>query len=80
MKRLSILLFALLLCMAANAQTSIKDVIQNYNKFKNQAESFADEHEWVSFKYRNIHYYKDNLSWDEEFEVIIEELEGELNE
>ena len=71
MKRLSILLFALLLCMAANAQTSIKDVIQNYNKFKNQAESFADEHEWVSFKYRNIHYYKDNLSWDEEFEVII---------
>ena len=71
MKRLSILLFALLLCMAANAQTPIKDVIQNYKKFKNQAESFADEHEWVSFKYRNIHYYKDSLSWDEEFEVII---------
>ena len=64
-------MFALLLCMAANAQTSIKDVIQNYNKFKNQAESFADEHEWVSFKYKNIHYYKDSLSWDEEFEVII---------
>ena len=71
MKRLLILLFAVLLCMTANAQTSIKDVIQNYKKFKNQAESFADEHEWVSFKYRNIHYYKDNLSWDEEFEVII---------
>ena len=64
-------MFALLLCMAANAQTPIKDVIQNYKKFKNQAESFADEHEWVSFKYRNIHYYKDSLSWDEEFEVII---------
>ena len=64
-------MFAVLLCMTANAQTSIKDVIQNYKKFKNQAESFADEHEWVSFKYRNIHYYKDNLSWDEEFEVII---------
>ena len=71
MKRLLILLFAVFLCITANAQTSIKDVILNYAKFKNQAESFADEHDWVSFKYRNIHYYKDNQSWDEEFEVII---------
>ena len=71
MKRLLILLFAVLLCMTANAQTSIKDVVQNYKKFKNQAESFADEHDWVSFKYKDIHYSGDSLLFEEESELII---------
>lgn len=73
MKRISILLFSVLFSItAANAQgKSIKDFIDSHKKFRKQAESFADKHEWVSFKYKNIHYYDDNFSWEDEFEVII---------
>ena len=73
MKRISILLFSVLFSItAANAQgKSIKDFIDYHKKFRKQAESFADKHEWVSFKYKNIHYYDDNFSWEDEFEVII---------
>lgn len=73
MKRISILLFAVLFSItAANAQgKSIKDFIDYHKKFREQAESFADKHEWVSFKYKNIHYYDDKFSWDDEHEVII---------
>lgn len=73
MKRISILLFAVLFSItAANAQgKSIKDFIHYHKKFKKQAEAFADKHEWVSFKYKNIHYYDDKISWEDEFEVII---------
>ena len=73
MKRISILLFAVLFSItAANAQgKSIKDFIDSHKKFRKQAESFADKYEWVSFKYKNIHYYDDNFSWEDEFEVII---------
>ncbi|MBR2050862.1 MAG: hypothetical protein IJ961_00110 [Bacteroidales bacterium] len=73
MKRISILLFSVLFSItAANAQgKSIKDFIDSHKKFRKQAESFADKYEWVSFKYKNIHYYDDNFSWEDEFEVII---------
>ena len=66
-------MFAVLFSItAANAQgKSIKDFIDSHKKFRKQAESFADKHEWVSFKYKNIHYYDDNFSWEDEFEVII---------
>ncbi len=68
MKRISILLFSVLFSItAANAQgKSIKDFIDYHKKFKKQAESFADKHEWVSFKYKNIHYYDDKFSWEGE--------------
>lgn len=73
MKRISILLFSVLFSItAANAQgKSIKDFIDSHKKFRKQAESFADKHEWVSFKYKNIHYYDDKISWEGEHEVII---------
>lgn len=73
MKRIISLLFAVLfLIMAANAQNkSISDFIHYHKQFKKQAESFADKHEWVSFKYKNLHYYDDKLSWENEYEVII---------
>lgn len=49
--------------IAANAQhKSIIDFIHYHKEFKKQAESFADKHEWVSFKYKNIHYYDDKFS------------------
>ena len=58
--------------MTANAQeTSIKDVIQLNKKFKNQAETLADEHEWVSFKFKDMHYSNDSLLFEDESEVII---------
>ncbi len=58
--------------MTANAQeTSIKDVIQLHKKFKNQAETLADEHEWVSFKFKDMHYSNDSLLFEDESEVII---------
>lgn len=73
MKRISTLLFAVVFfCMTANAQeTSIKDVIQLHKKFKNQAETLADEHEWVSFKFKDMHYSNDSLLFEDESEVII---------
>ena len=73
MKRISTLLFAVVFfCMTANAQeTSIKDVIQLHKKFKNQAETLADEHEWVSFKFKYMHYSNDSLLFEDESEVII---------
>ena len=73
MKRISTLLFAVVFfCMTANAQeTSIKDVIQLNKKFKNQAETLADEHEWVSFKFKDMHYSNDSLLFEDESEVII---------
>ena len=71
MKRLLILLFAVLLCMTTNAQTTIKDALRSYAKFKRQAETFADENEWVSFKYKDIHYSGDSLLFEEESELII---------
>lgn len=72
MKRLSILLFVVLFsCMTTNAQTTIKDALQNYAKFKRQAETLADEHKWVSFKYKDIHYSGDSLLFEEESELII---------
>lgn len=72
MKRILVLLFVVFSFLTANAQeTSIKDVVKYHKCLMKQAESFADEHEWVSFKIRNLHYYDDKLSWDEEFEVII---------
>lgn len=73
MKRISTLLFSVVFfCMTANAQeTSIKDVIQLNKKFKNQAETLADEHEWVSFKFKDMHYSNDSLLFEDESEVII---------
>ena len=72
MKRLSILLFVVLFsCMTTSAQTTIKDALQNYAKFKRQAETLADEHKWVSFKYKDIHYSGDSLLFEEESELII---------
>lgn len=72
MKRLSILLFVVLFsCMTTNAQTTIKDALRNYAKFKRQAETLADEHKWVSFKYKDIHYSGDSLLFEEESELII---------
>ena len=73
MKRISTLLFAVVFfCMTANAQeTSIKDVIQLHKKLKNQAETLADEHEWVSFKFKYMHYSNDSLLFEDESEVII---------
>lgn len=73
MKRISTLLFAVVFfCMTANAQeTSIKDVLQLNKKFKNQAETLADEHEWVSFKFKDMHYSNDSLLFEDESEVII---------
>lgn len=73
MKRISTLLFAVVFfCMTANAQeASIKDVIQLNKKFKNQAETLADEHEWVSFKFKDMHYSNDSLLFEDESEVII---------
>lgn len=68
---MSILLFAVLLCMTTNAQTTIKDALRNYAKFKRQAETLADEHKWVSFKYKDIHYSGDSLLFEEESELII---------
>lgn len=58
-------------CMTTNAQTTIKDALQNYAKFKRQAETLADEHKWVSFKYKDIHYSGDSLLFEEESELII---------
>lgn len=58
-------------CMTTNAQTTIKDALQNYAKFKRQAETLADEHKWVSFKYKDIHYYGDSLLFEGESELII---------
>jgi hypothetical protein len=57
--------------MTTNAQTTIKDALQNYAKFKRQAETLADEHKWVSFKYKDIHYYGDSLLFEGESELII---------
>ena len=72
MKRMSILLFVVLFsCMTTSAQTTIKDALQNYVKFKRQAETLADENEWVSFKYKDIHYSGDSLLFEEESELII---------
>lgn len=72
MKRMSILLFVVLFsCMTTSAQTTIKDALQNYAKFKRQAETLADEHKWVSFKYKDIHYSGDSLLFEEESELII---------
>lgn len=58
-------------CMTTNAQTTIKDALQNYAKFKRQAETLADEYKWVSFKYKDIHYYGDSLLFEGESELII---------
>ena len=58
-------------CMTTNAQTTIKDALQNYAKFKRQAETLADEHKWVSFKYKDIHYSGDSLLFEGESELII---------
>ncbi len=72
MKRLSMLMFVVLFsCMTTNAQTTIKDALRNYAKFKRQAETLADEHKWVSFKYKDIHYSGDSLLFEEESELII---------
>ena len=69
---MSILLFVVLFsCMTTSAQTTIKDAMQNYAKFKRQAETLADEHKWVSFKYKDIHYSGDSLLFEEESELII---------
>jgi hypothetical protein len=57
--------------MTTSAQTTIKDALRNYAKFKRQAETLADEHKWVSFKYKDIHYYGDSLLFEGESELII---------
>ena len=72
MKRMSILMFVVLFsCMTTSAQTTIKDALRNYAKFMRQAETFADENEWVSFKYKDFHYSGDSLLFEEEYELII---------
>ncbi|MBQ8223696.1 MAG: hypothetical protein IJZ87_10225 [Bacteroidales bacterium] len=40
-------------------------------QYKRQAVTFADSHEWVSFKYRIVHYFNDSLYWDIVTDVII---------
>ena len=56
----------------SNAQeTEDKMNLKVSKRYKQQAAAFADSHEWLSFKYRIIHYYNDSLYWDIVTDVII---------
>lgn len=69
-----ICLFSFILIFAdySNAQeTEDKMNLKVSKRYKQQAAAFADSHEWVSFKYRIIHYYNDSLYWDIVSDVII---------
>lgn len=71
-KRISLFLFTLLFANYNFAQeTEDKWNLKATKQYKRQAATFADSYEWVSFKYRIIHYFNDSLCWDIVTDVVI---------
>lgn len=72
LKIISSFLFTLAFANYSIAQSSgDKMNLKASKQYKRQATAFADSHEWVSFRYNNMHYYDDSLFWNAEYEVII---------